>query len=369
METLFLVSAFTFLVVAIPFWFLPYITPKSIQFGVRIPREREGDSSIEEIRKMFHSYLLFGSILILALILLLPAYYGYFIFSLISMPVEIIYAYLVYYKAFSKLRSIKNIQGWYSDRTETVGSVYEAEAGLRKSISGFFFIIPALAVVAMTIYVGIITYPTLPSLIPTHFNASGQADKYSIKSIGSAFFSVFIQIGMTVGMYILGYIITRTRQEIDVSRPITSYEQQELFKWYTRDSLYLFTSVINVTMMFGSFSTWQLVSSSYQIILILLPTLLGTLVLIVVLFSFGQMGSRIKVPGSDTENTGLTNRNDDKDWKGGVINYNKDNPSILVGKRFGIGWTFNFARLGSWIILGILVALPIIIILLSHLIH
>ncbi|BFT72639.1 DUF5808 domain-containing protein [Paenibacillus sp. P36] len=45
---------------------------------------------------------------------------------------------------------------------------------------------------------------------------------------------------------------------------------------------------------------------------------------------------------------------DDKDrkhYKLGIFYYNPDNKSIFVPKRLGLGWTINFARPISWIII------------------
>jgi uncharacterized membrane protein len=41
----------------------------------------------------------------------------------------------------------------------------------------------------------------------------------------------------------------------------------------------------------------------------------------------------------------------DKCWKGAVIYYNPDDAALFVQKRFGIGYTFNFANPWSWILL------------------
>jgi uncharacterized membrane protein len=45
-------------------------------------------------------------------------------------------------------------------------------------------------------------------------------------------------------------------------------------------------------------------------------------------------------------------RTPDRCWKGGLIYYNPDDPSLWVEKRFGIGWTTNFGHPGAWFILG-----------------
>ena len=48
----------------------------------------------------------------------------------------------------------------------------------------------------------------------------------------------------------------------------------------------------------------------------------------------------------------------DKCWHGGIFYYNPQDPALLVGKRIGVGWTFNFAHPVAWLILALLVAVP-----------
>jgi uncharacterized membrane protein len=42
----------------------------------------------------------------------------------------------------------------------------------------------------------------------------------------------------------------------------------------------------------------------------------------------------------------------DEHWVAGVFYYNPQDPALWVEKRFGIGWTLNFARPASWFMLG-----------------
>jgi uncharacterized membrane protein len=51
-------------------------------------------------------------------------------------------------------------------------------------------------------------------------------------------------------------------------------------------------------------------------------------------------------------------RDDDRFWKAGLIYVNHDDPAIMVGARFGVGWTFNFANPLAWLIIGGIVAAP-----------
>ena len=75
---------------------------------------------------------------------------------------------------------------------------------------------------------------------------------------------------------------------------------------------------------------------------------------IYIAFFTGQGGSRLSM-GTESINKSQT-RNDDKFWKFGVFYTNKNDPSIFVEKRFGIGYTFNFGNLWVvFIVIGILI--------------
>ncbi len=51
-------------------------------------------------------------------------------------------------------------------------------------------------------------------------------------------------------------------------------------------------------------------------------------------------------------------------WHGGIFYYNPQDPALLVAKRIGVGWTFNFAHPVAWLILALLVAVPVGIVML-----
>ena len=65
----------------------------------------------------------------------------------------------------------------------------------------------------------------------------------------------------------------------------------------------------------------------------------------------GQGGSRL-LPGlaAAPARAGVVNRDDDRFWKGGLFYVNHGDPAILVGKRFGVGWTLNFGNAKAWLL-------------------
>jgi uncharacterized membrane protein len=61
---------------------------------------------------------------------------------------------------------------------------------------------------------------------------------------------------------------------------------------------------------------------------------------------------------------------DDEHWKGGVFYVNRDDPALMVPRRFGLGWTVNLGHpagiaLTAALLLAI-AALVVTVILLAH---
>ena len=73
-------------------------------------------------------------------------------------------------------------------------------------------------------------------------------------------------------------------------------------------------------------------------------TSLGMLAYAIVLaWTTGQAGSRLKVGPDDAAGRNVA-PDDDACWKWGLFYYNPDDPAMFVEKRFGVGYTVNFAN-------------------------
>ena len=93
------------------------------------------------------------------------------------------------------------------------------------------------------------------------------------------------------------------------------------------------------------------------------------LVTIVVLARLGQGGSRM--PAGDGARVASSavpvgDRTPDRYWKLGIFYFNPDDSAVLVEKRFGLGYSLNFARPTAWIIL-LLILMAALIPILAHL--
>ena len=55
----------------------------------------------------------------------------------------------------------------------------------------------------------------------------------------------------------------------------------------------------------------------------------------------------------------IGDRTPDRAWKLGLVYFNPDDPALWVEKRFGVGWTVNFARPGAWLFIAGILALGV----------
>lgn len=85
--------------------------------------------------------------------------------------------------------------------------------------------------------------------------------------------------------------------------------------------------------------------------MVVLPILAGVAVAVVVL------GRNNRERDESEQDTGLTHRDDDTYWRGGLFYINRDDHALLVPRRFGVGWTLNFGNPRAAMLLAGVVAL------------
>lgn len=100
---------------------------------------------------------------------------------------------------------------------------------------------------------------------------------------------------------------------------------------------------------------------SANLLLIVLLTLSFVIIISAVILSIhtGQGGSHLEMSTSKDRNT--IDRDDDRYWKLGLFFFNKNDPTLFLEKRFGIGLSINWARPLAWLSLTVIIILAILI--------
>ncbi|HEY5985077.1 MAG TPA: DUF5808 domain-containing protein [Streptosporangiaceae bacterium] len=128
-------------------------------------------------------------------------------------------------------------------------------------------------------------------------------------------------------------------------------------------ALLVLAACLSVTTLLTSLTAWRLIDLARpaRTLVPILP-LLGAVVFVAVLVCVGQSGSRLRIrasPGSGSaRRTSVVNRDDDRYWRLGLLYFNRDDPSLLVPHRFGLGWTLNLARPAAWAIIAATIGIP-----------
>lgn len=347
----------SFLVINISYTIFPYISRKTLSFGVSIPKTVYDHPKIILIRKKYSKWIIFfaiffvAAIIIIALISQINAEQAAII-STILIFVNLMVNSVLYLRAHNQMKTLKSENQWQQDSSQLI----TIETGFRKKkikTNPLWFVIHLL-IITSTISISFLNYETIPDKIPIKLNVAGKIIRFAEKSYHVLLYIPLVQVFMTLIFLFVYYSISKAKQQIDPGNRQQTLQQTIIFRY--RWSLYIIISSILMLIMLslGQFSMIGLISSNLiNTTTIVLPLILS-IAAVFLSIATGQSGSRVKIKNSQ-EKASIV-KDDDAYWKFGVFYYNPEDPAIFIEKRFGIGWTINWGRRSSWlIILGFLV--------------
>ncbi len=214
--------------------------------------------------------------------------------------------------------------------------------------------LPAIALVsgllvgAAAIGYAWIHYPALPARVPTHFGPSGAPDAWSPKSCASVMALPISTLLMGVVLGVVSCLTARAKRAIRHGDGGVSIRAQLRF----RQAMARFLSGVSilVTLMMGLISIMAIRTAAgyasgmppglWVITVVLVLYAVGGSIYIA--FRYGQGGARLeRRAGTAALTDGLA---DNERWRLGAFYVNRDDPSIFVEKRFGLGYTVNFGN-------------------------
>jgi uncharacterized membrane protein len=178
-------------------------------------------------------------------------------------------------------------------------------------------------------------YAGLPPRIPVHFAVDGAVDRTVPTTVLTAFLPVGIQLVLTAVLAACAALILRAGERSPRAARATA-----------RSLLWL-AACLDLANYFLADQIWSRHPGMGP------PTIAG----VVIATTAGLLGVVATVGYAARTPADRTQANQEH-WRG-VIYVNRDDPALFVPKRFGIGWTLNFGRPASWIVLGALVAVVI----------
>ncbi len=274
--------------------------------------------------------------------------YGSWWLSRIILLLELAAGLGCFWVARRKIAAVKNADGWFAGLRQTV----VADTSWRTDPPRFpvRWLVPALAVMAATAAVGALRYPGLPAHI---VNGSGHRVPKSAVSV----LIVAGQLYFTTVYSGLMLIVHRSRPDIEAADPAASTLRYRRFLAAITRALLTLTTLIDTALLLVALPDWQVYRlSGIGRALPVLPFMAGVLLLAAVAARAGQGGSRLNGNVRGLARAAGTDRDDDRFWKAGLLYVNRDDPALVVGARFGVGWALNFGKPVAWLLIAGFVA-------------
>jgi uncharacterized membrane protein len=339
---------------------LPALVAPTLPFGVRIPPQRVDEPAVRQQRRAY--FWRTGVIAVAATVV------AAFVPPLVAAPLALVplaAALICYALARRAIRSAKAAGDWYAGLTQAVAT----DTTWRSEPPAFpwLWTLPALAILIATAVTGAVRYPNLPGRLAVHIGANGVADRFADKSIPTAFTLVFLQLFVTVLVLALLGVTYRSRPETDAADPAGSIDRYRRFLAALAPAMLMLVALVNASLLVGSLRIWEIVAAtSASVGLTAGLPLLGIALLIVQMVRVGQAGARLRTPAPATPTGGVVNRDDDANWVGGLLYMNREDPAILVARRFGVGWTLNLGHPLSWLVLLATVAIVVVLVVIRR---
>jgi len=337
------------ILIAAILWFMPRLTRPDLYFAVTVPPEFRDGAEGKSILQRYRTELVVASVLALALFVGGVVWFGIGFVS-VGHLIELVAGFIVFYRA-------RQLTFRYAVQPTTIR---EAELHQHdRVIPGGWMVAsgPFILLAGCAAYLWIHGVETPVRLI------NGQPVEFRGHSLPVYLLAVS---GALVSLTLMLYGLTRWVRPIHASGP----ERQRELKFRRTISAILLASEYFVTLQ----ASWIILTRrDYGLIrVVIFPlTFVFVIAVFVALARLGQGGSRLSAadPKPATASASpVGDRTPDAYWKLGVFYFNPDDSAILVEKRFGLGYSLNFARPTAWIIVGLLFMAPLVPIV-AHLTH
>src|SRR5699024_7767691 len=270
----------------------------------------------------------------------------------------IIASFLLYLPFHFKMKKLKEAENWQAGRKQSY--VVDMKFRQEKLIYSNWWFLASLVILIATLATTFIFYDRIPDKIPMHTDISGNVT-YDDKSIGNLLFLPGTQVFMLILFIFINFVIKHSKQQVSVENPEKSKQQNLIFR--RRWSAYLIwtAALTQILLMFLQLTLIFPTLLAYENAVLFSITIIIIDATLILALTTGQGGSRVKIEDQSNENA--IDRDDDRYWKLGQFYFNKNDPAIFIEKRFGVGWTNNWAHPASWTVIGIIIlaiAIPFI---------
>lgn len=351
--TVFLMAAIMVLVIGTQA-FIPFFVKKTEVFGVYVPLEHTQKELLRKLKKSYALNVLLVGTLAVAI------YAGLFstaetmeetaeetaaIWGIGLQLALLLFSMALYLLNHVKVKREKQQQGWTAGKKEKIVVDLQFRQEL-EMVSGLAFLLPMFITSGLIFYT-LIHYGSMPRQIPVHWGPDGP-DRFTEKTVFTSISLLLVLFVLQIMFLALNWARKTSGAKIGASQKLQSRERELASRKY--GSWLLFISTVAATLLMGTLQL-SIIHSGLGSTLLYMALIVGFL--IVVLGGTAYYAFKVAKSGSFAEEEqtepGVIDADRDKYWKAGIFYINREDPSVMVEKRFGIGWTINFGNPKSWL--------------------
>jgi uncharacterized membrane protein len=276
-----------------------------------------------------------------------------FIVWIVAVFVYLVVSFALYLPKHFAMRCIKVERGWDAapaGKPEVI--LTDTVPPARDVVSPLWLLLFPLVIV-LTLGAVWLVWPQVPDPVPIHFNLKGVADTFVDKGPLAVAPLIITQLILAVVFVFVYFIVRHAKRQIDATNPVDSRLRDMRFRRLLTGSLIGLGAALDLMMGIAQVGSlvavwqWEWALLSSLILLAVVAVGMG-----VFAFRVGQGGSRLHEPRRHAAPAANTNIDDDRFWKLGQFYFNPSDPAVIVEKRFGLGYTCNFARPAAWLLIG-----------------
>ncbi len=336
----------------------PSLMPPTECFAVSVPPSAQQDPRIRALKCSYARTVVVTTVVCMLLLALVSVLVGedglhsslYLAATIAVTFVPMVVGFVLMLRNRAQVRELKRVEQWAASSSRAVAFVGEGECEGAVPLAWNLLYLPL--VVALVLF-GVLSYDRFPELIPMQCEFDGTVTRYVPKSLGSVLMPAILVGFMGLLFLFTHWAIIRSKRPIDPASPATSAMAYDGF--VHMQSLVLFVGGLAISVAIGvafNLSSLEIISLSAAAILVGVVAIAFALAEAWVGIALGQSGSRLAAQLRTTDELAY---DDDAHWPLGMIYFNADDASVIVPKRFGIGWTLNMARPATWVIAALLV--------------
>ena len=337
----------------------PSLTPQTECFAVTVPPYAQDDSRIRSLKSTYVRATL-GVAVVCALVFALIGWNvdpsdnaGLFnAAAVVSTCVPLVASLALMLWCRSRVRAIKQEEGWSATTSQAAAVIGADDTAQPLSLLWDLLYLPVIAGIVIA---GVMLYDRYPEQVPMHVGFDGTVTDYASKSLGTALFPALIAALLALCLAFAHWSILRSKRPVDPAAPATSAYAYGVFS-RVQSIILLISGLILCTVIGVCFhlSALGIISLAASGIIVAVAGFGFAFAELWASIVLGQSGSKL---AAELRTSDELAKDDDARWPLGIFYFNPSDPSIIVPKRFGVGWTMNVARPATWALFAGLIVL------------